>query len=120
MDSTFLVRAVMPLEAASIVLMPEAIESRRLPISAARLFRAEAVKKFDGLSRAEFTLLPVARRLCVLSIMPAVFWRLKRFARTAFERETSEPILGFPSGRVVLSPQFLRHLQNDPDLLKTS
>src|SRR5690606_35197837 len=94
MDSRFLVRAVMPLFAASMTLMPEAMESSRLLMSAARLLRADAVKKFDGLSRAEFTLLPVARRCCVLSIMVAVFWRLRRFARTAFEREISEPMCG--------------------------
>ena len=58
-------------------------------MSPARLLRADAVKKFVGLSSAEFTLRPVARRSCVLAIVAAVLCRLRRFDRTAFERLTS-------------------------------
>src|SRR6218665_3928979 len=76
-----------PLSAASSVLTPLAMPSIRALRSPARLFRADAVKKLVGLSRAEFTLLPVARRSCVLAIMVAVLWRESRFERTAFESE---------------------------------
>ncbi|MNT96073.1 hypothetical protein D3C72_2380760 [compost metagenome] len=63
---------VRPLSAASRVWIPLAIESINWFRSPARLLRPWAVKKLVGLSRAEFTLLPVARRSCVLAIMLAV------------------------------------------------
>ncbi len=88
-DSTVLVIDLRPLSAASMVLIPEDMESSRLPMSPARLFSDEAVKKLDGLSRAEFTLRPVARRFCVLAILAAVDWSERRFWRTALERLTS-------------------------------
>ncbi len=72
MDSTVLVIEVRPLFAASIVLMPFDMESSRLAMSEARLFSDDAVKKLVGLSSAEFTLRPVARRSCVLAIEAAV------------------------------------------------
>src|SRR5690606_24564178 len=96
--SIFLVIAVMPLSAALMTLMPDAIESSRLLMSAARLFRAEAVKMLDGLCSVEFTLLPVARRDCVLFLISSVFCRLRRFARTAFEREISDMCGAFLPG----------------------
>ncbi|MNU09375.1 hypothetical protein D3C71_2099450 [compost metagenome] len=48
-----------------------------------------AVNQLEGLSRAELTLLPVARRFCVVAIMSAVPLRERRLARTAFESEIS-------------------------------
>ncbi|MCY1562875.1 hypothetical protein D9M68_1003350 [compost metagenome] len=89
MDSRVLVIEVRPLSAASRVWMPFAIESISWFRSPARLLSDEAVKKLVGLSRAEFTLLPVDRRFCVWAIMVAVLWRESRFERTAFESEIS-------------------------------
>src|SRR5690606_27159530 len=92
-DSRVLVIEVRPLSAASRVWIPLAMESISWFMSPAREFRPEAVKKLVGLSRAEFTLLPVDRRSCVLAIMVAVLWRESRFERTAFEREISAMLL---------------------------
>src|SRR5262245_58159895 len=72
------------------VLIPEDMLSRRLAMSPERLVSAAAVKKLVGLSSAEFTLRPVARRSCVLAIEAAVDCRLRRFDRTAFERLISD------------------------------
>src|SRR5262245_23615657 len=85
-DSTLRVIAFRPLSAASSVLMPLDIESRRLPRSLARAPSETDVKKFDGLSRAELTFLPVARRFCVVPSRDAVFCRASRFWRTPAER----------------------------------
>ena len=60
--------------------------SRRLLMSVARLLRPCAVKKLVGLSRAEFTLLPVARRFWVVDNRSAVDWSERRFWRTDAER----------------------------------
>jgi hypothetical protein len=62
------------------------MESSRFDMSLARLFSADAVKKFDGLSRAELIFRPVARRFWVCAIAAAVDWRLKRFERTALDK----------------------------------
>ena len=51
--------------------------------------RAGDLNQLEGLSRAEFTLLPVARRFCVVVIMSAVLLSERRLDRTAFEREIS-------------------------------
>jgi hypothetical protein len=61
-DSTVLVMAVRPLSAASRVLMPFDIASSSAPMSEARPCSEAEVKKLVGLSRAELTFLPVARR----------------------------------------------------------
>src|SRR3978361_487946 len=74
---------VRPLSAALMILTPLVIESSRLVSSPARDERAAAVKKFVGLSRAELTFLPVARRCCVVAWLAVVFCSASRFARTA-------------------------------------
>src|SRR5262245_53982383 len=98
--STALVIAVRPLSAAFSVLMPFAIESRMFDRSDAREARADEVKKLVGLSSAEFTFLPVARRFCVVLNSEAVFWRASRFCRTPadsviLESMTFEPFWSF-------------------------
>ena len=70
--STAVVIAVRPLSAAFTVLMPFAIESSSLDRSDERDASADEVKKLVGLSRAEFTFLPVARRFCVVASRSAV------------------------------------------------
>src|SRR5215217_5961706 len=103
-----------PLSAALRVWMPLAIESISEFRSPARLLRPLAVNQLLGLSRAEFTLLPVARRFCVEAIMSAVPLRESRFERTAFEREISaigdSPFLGLRK----LQRLFLRHPEHHP------
>src|SRR5262245_63572020 len=91
---------VRPLSAALSVLIPLVIESRRLVNSPARADRAAAVKKFVGLSRAELTFLPVARRCWVMLCRLVVSWRASRFERTPAERVTEEDMLQNLSGRV--------------------
>src|ERR1044072_9600467 len=81
--------AVIPLSAASRVLLPIDIESSRALKSPARLCSAEDVNKLVGLSRAVLTFLPVARRFCVVLIRSAVFCRDSRFCRTPAERTMS-------------------------------
>ncbi len=70
--------------------MPLAMESMSAFRSLARLVRPLAVNQLLGLSRAEFTLLPVERRFCVSAIMSAVPLSERRFDRTAFESEMSD------------------------------
>src|SRR5262249_17176970 len=84
---------VRPLSAALSVLIPLVIESRRLVNSQARADSAAAVKKLVGLSRAELTFLPVARRCCVVACRLVVSCRASRFERTAAERVTEEDML---------------------------
>ncbi|GJE32392.1 hypothetical protein LDDCCGHA_2578 [Methylobacterium oxalidis] len=60
-ELTSLVIESMPFEAAWIVCTPFEIPSRRPERVAERSFRAEAVKKFVGLSSALATFLPVER-----------------------------------------------------------
>src|SRR5687768_7561667 len=90
----------MPLSAASRVLMPFDIESIRLPRSLEREFSETEVKKFAGLSRAELTFLPVARRFCVRLIKSAVCCRDMRFCRTPADRVILEAIGLNLSGRL--------------------
>src|SRR3569623_1003633 len=66
--------------------MPFDIESSNEFRSPARLCSDCDVKKLIGLSRAELTFLPVARRFWVVCISCAVFCSESRFARTPAER----------------------------------
>src|SRR5262245_398858 len=75
-DSMIRLIAVMPLSAASMVLMPFDMASSRAFRSLARLRRPEAVKKL--MSRAELTFLPVARRCWLVLIRFAVPCRASR------------------------------------------
>ncbi len=84
--STAVVIAVRPLSAAFTVLMPFAIESSNLERSDAREDSADEVKKLVGLSSAELTFLPVARRFWVVLSSDAVFCRASRFCRTPADR----------------------------------
>src|SRR5215475_11816924 len=99
MDSTVLVIEVRPLFAACRVLMPFAIASRMPERSDAREERADEVKKLVGLSRAELTFLPVARRFCVMPSRLAVFCRASRFCRTPADRVIFEAMFSNLSGR---------------------
>src|SRR5262249_188833 len=92
-DWMVVVIEVRPLLAALMVLTPLVMESRRLVSSDARAESAAAVKKFVGLSRAELTFLPVARRCCVWFCRFVVFWRARRFDRTPAERVTEEDMI---------------------------
>ena len=67
-DSIVFLMLVMPLSAASMVLMPFSMESSSALRSLARLVRPDDVKKLTGLSSAELTFLPVASRFCVTPI----------------------------------------------------
>src|SRR4051812_36208845 len=84
-ELTRFVSAVRPLSDASSVFCAWPIESRRELRSLARLLRDWDVKKFDGLSRAELTFLPVARRPCVVAASAAVFCKASKFCRTLAE-----------------------------------
>src|SRR5262249_57261954 len=84
---------VRPLSAALSVLIPLVIESSRLVNSPARAERAAAVKKFVGLSRAELTFLPVARRCWVVCWRLVVSCRASRFERTPAVSVTEEDIV---------------------------
>src|ERR1700729_4117474 len=68
--------------------------SSRLPMSEARLFSDCEVKKLVGLSRAELTLLPVARSFWVVASNEAVDCNERRFWRTDAERTI--PDMRFP------------------------
>src|SRR5215469_3742068 len=76
----------MPVLAACSTCTPLPMPSSRLPMSLARLSSDWAVKKLVGLSRAEFTFLPVARRFWVVARRSAVDWSESRFWRTDAER----------------------------------
>ena len=76
---------VMPWLAAWIACTPFEIPSSRLPRSEERFDRLWAVKKLTGLSRAEETFRPVARRFCVVEVRPAVSCSESRFWRVAAE-----------------------------------
>src|SRR5215204_2737268 len=88
-DSTSRVIPVMPLSAASIVLIARDMESNRPLRSEAWLLSDAAVKKLVGLSSAELTRLPVARRTCVAEIKLAVRCNCNRLVRTPAESTTS-------------------------------
>src|SRR5689334_12326824 len=66
--------------------MPLPMPSSRFAMSLERLSRPDAVKKLTGLSSAELTFLPVARRFCVTLASEAVFCSESRFCLTAEER----------------------------------
>src|SRR3981189_973102 len=76
----------MPVLAACMTCTPLPMLSSRLVMSLARLLRDCAVKKLVGLSRAELTLLPVAKRFWVVESRSAVDCRERRFWRTDAER----------------------------------
>src|ERR1700760_3922571 len=76
----------MPVLAACSTCTPLPMLSSRLEMSLARLLRPCAVKKLVGLSRAELTLLPVARSFWVVASSDAVDWSESRFWRTDAER----------------------------------
>src|SRR5215510_9264429 len=66
--------------------MPLPMPSSRFEMSLERLSSPDAVKKLTGLSSAELTFLPVARRFCVTLASEAVFCSESRFCLTAEER----------------------------------
>src|SRR3954470_3983499 len=84
----------MPVLAACSTCTPLPIESKRLLMSLARLLRPCAVKKLVGLSRAELTLLPVARRFCVVESRSAVDCNESKFWRT--DAVSTIPDIGLP------------------------
>src|SRR3954453_24106721 len=99
-DCTSLVIEVRPLLAAWIVLMPVDIESSRLLKSLARFDRPWAVKKLIGLSRAELSRLPVARRVCVWVTMSDVCCNCSKFDRTPAVRTILDMVhLSGPNSR---------------------
>src|SRR5579864_7086045 len=59
--------------------------SSKVPRSLARALSDCDVKKLVGLSRAELTFLPVAKRPWVMMASAEVFWRARRFCRTPAE-----------------------------------
>src|SRR3954447_14889077 len=69
--------------------------SSRLLMSLARLLRPCAVKKLVGLSSAELTLLPVARRFCVVESRSAVDCKESKFWRTDAVRTIPDIVLPF-------------------------
>src|SRR5437016_693648 len=73
----------MPVLAACSTCTPLPMLSSRLEMSLARASRPAAVKKLVGLSRAELTFLPVARRPWVVASRSAVDCNDSRFWRTA-------------------------------------
>src|ERR1700753_3449471 len=85
----------MPVLAACSTCTPFPIASSRLPMSLARLLRPCAVKKLVGLSRAELTLLPVARSFCVVASSDAVDWSESRFWRTDAESTILDKLIPF-------------------------
>src|ERR1700743_2802919 len=84
--ATRLCSEVMPVLAACSTCTPLLMPSSRLLMSLARLFRPCAVKNSVGLSRAELTLLPVARLFWVVASKAAVDCSESRFWRTEAER----------------------------------
>src|ERR1700750_2330919 len=80
--ATRLCSEVMPVLAACSTCTPLPIASSRVPMSLARLLRPCAVEKLVGLSRAELTLLPVARSFWVVASSDAVDCNERRFWRT--------------------------------------
>src|SRR5580704_19689010 len=76
----------MPVFAACSTCTPLPIPSSRFEMSLARLLSDCAVKYSVGLSRAELTLLPVARSFWVVASSAAVDCSERRFWRTDAER----------------------------------
>ena len=84
--STSVCSEVMPVLAACSTCTPLPMPSSRLLMSLARESSDWAVKKFVGLSRAEFTFLPVDNRFWVVARRSAVDCSESRFWRTEAER----------------------------------
>src|SRR6202171_6322129 len=93
--STSFCSEVIPVLAACRTCTPLPMPSSRLLMSLARLLRDCAVKKLVGLSRAELTLLPVARRFCVVESKSAVDCSERRFWRTDAERTMPDIFIPF-------------------------
>src|SRR3954449_1255520 len=93
--STSFCSEVMPVLAACSTCTPLPMESSRLLMSLARLLRPCAVKKLVGLSSAELTLLPVARRFCVVESRSAVDCSESKFWRTYAVRTIPDILLPF-------------------------
>src|SRR5580658_797700 len=85
----------MPVLAACNTCTPLPMLSSRLPMSLARLFSDCEVKKLVGLSRAELTLLPVARSFWVVASSAAVDCNERRFWRTDAERTIPDMLIPF-------------------------
>src|SRR5580704_13635647 len=86
---------VMPLLAALMVCTAWPIWFRTFWRSLARALRACEVKNADGLSRAELTFLPVARRSWVVAARDAVSCSASRFWRTAALRIMPDIVVPF-------------------------
>src|ERR1700681_2953131 len=89
----------MPVLAACRTCTPLPMLSSKLLMSLARESRPAAVKKLVGLSSAELTFLPVARRPCVVASRSAVPCKESRFWRTAAERVMLDKDMGEPFWR---------------------
>ena len=98
---TSFVSEVRPLLAACSVWMPFEMESSSELKSLARSLSDCEVKKLTGLSSAELTFLPVARRFCVKAIRLAVFCSESRFCLTPAESVISD--MAYPSRFVAWS-----------------
>src|ERR1700742_1878618 len=85
----------MPVLADCSTCTPLPMPSSRLEMSLARLFKDCAVKNSVGLSRAELTLLPVARSFWVVASSEAVDCSESRFWRTDAERTIPVIIIPF-------------------------
>src|ERR1700679_623274 len=85
----------MPVLAACSTCTPLPMLSSRLPMSLARLLSDCEVKKLVGLSRAELTLLPVARSFWVVASKAAVDCNERRFWRTDAERTIPDMLIPF-------------------------
>src|ERR1700709_818876 len=92
---TRLCSEVMPVLAACRTCTPLPIPSSRLLMSLERLFSDCAVKKLVGLSSAELTLLPVARRFWVVESRSAVDCSDSKFWRTDAVRTIPDIVLPF-------------------------
>src|SRR5579863_730285 len=90
--------------------------SSRLPMSEARLLRLCEVKKLVGLSRAELTLLPVARSFWVVASSAAVDCKERRFWRTDAERTIPDIAVTF----LVLSNAFRPFRPDYPGKVRAS
>src|ERR1700682_6216941 len=93
--STSFCSEVIPVLAACRTCTPLPMPSSRLLMSPARLLSDCAVKKLVGLSRAELTLLPVARRFCVVESRSAVDCSESKFWRTDAERTIPDIVIPF-------------------------
>ena len=81
---------VMPWDAAWMVWIPFEMPSSSVLSADERELSEDAVKKFDALSMAELTFLPVDKRCCVVATRSAVSCSESRLDRVAEERVTPE------------------------------